>query len=597
MTEGGDHKGRISALKLRTVLALSFAVLSVLSIVLIGTYNVFTVYQVRTRAVQGEMALKSTIAASSVANELKMTINSLEVAVRTERPDLTDLQRAKVFLARVMVDHSVLRSIDLLDGEGRSVINYSRYSLPLKEIELEETQIIPERDMKDQTVHFSPVWLWPHTNEPMISILIPLTEARRGKPYGALRAWVEVKFMWDAIERLSADGETSVYVINRNGQFLAHRDRGRVLRGEKISQARTEAIFTDPTDNLLEDIFDNQGQRILAVSSHLHHPEWSVVTETPYDKAFAGMVQDIMMVVMISLALAVLAALAGALIARRLAKPLLELTQAVGTVGQSNSNLAIPKGGTDEVQTLAKAFMDMEIRLEVLLDDLQRSNDELRQFAYVASHDLQEPLRMVSSYMQLLERREGKNLNDESKEFIGYAVDGAQRMSALINDLLAYSRLENAGGKKDVVNVEEVLDLALNNLAATIEEQEGLVDREILPPVLGEKVSLSQVFQNLIGNAFKYRKPDTPPHVRVAATRVGSFVQFSIIDNGIGIEDRFFDRIFVIFQRLQKREDYDGTGIGLAICKRVIEKHGGRIWLESKPNEGSTFHFTLPAAE
>ena len=234
-----------------------------------------------------------------------------------------------------------------------------------------------------------------------------------------------------------------------------------------------------------------------------------------------------------------------------------------------------------------------EEELQLTMDRLSRSNEELEQFAHIASHDLQEPLRMVSSYTQLLERRYKDKLDSDANEFIGYAVDGAKKMQTQINDLLAYSRITTQGTLFEATNCADIFDNAVSNLAAMIGESGAMVTREILPTLPADASQLVSVFQNLIGNGIKYHG-DQPPRIQVSAVESGDEWLFSFKDNGIGIESEFAERIFVVFQRLHSQAKYGGTGIGLAICKKVIERHGGRIWVESEPGKGSTFYFTLP---
>jgi len=228
--------------------------------------------------------------------------------------------------------------------------------------------------------------------------------------------------------------------------------------------------------------------------------------------------------------------------------------------------------------------------------ELKRSNTELEQFAYVASHDLQEPLRMVASYCQLLKRRYAGKLDGDADEFIEFAVEGASRMQRLINDLLNYSRVGRRGETFMAVPGGELVQQALGNLQGAIAEARARVEVGTLPEVFGDRTQLAQMFQNLIGNAIKFRR-DEPPVVEVSAVAEGGFAEFTVEDNGIGIERQYVDKVFLIFQRLHNRDKYSGTGIGLAIVKKVVEHHGGRIWIDSTPGAGSRFRFTLPLAQ
>jgi len=235
----------------------------------------------------------------------------------------------------------------------------------------------------------------------------------------------------------------------------------------------------------------------------------------------------------------------------------------------------------------------VEAQREALIVELERSNQELDQFAHIASHDLQEPLRMVASYTQLLARRYKDKLDSDANDFIAFAVDGAKRMQAQINDLLAFSRITTQVVEYDSANCQDIFDMAISNLAGSIKESGAVVTRDSLPTVQADASQLVSVFQNIIGNGIKYHGADSPC-IHVSAVESGDKWLFPISDNGIGIEAEFAERIFVIFQRLHGKSEYSGTGIGLAICKKVVDRHGGRIWVESEPQKGSTFWFTLP---
>jgi PAS domain S-box-containing protein len=237
-----------------------------------------------------------------------------------------------------------------------------------------------------------------------------------------------------------------------------------------------------------------------------------------------------------------------------------------------------------------------EEAVQRMTEDLRRSNAELEQFAYVASHDLQEPLRMVASYTKLLEQKYQGRLDADADEFINYVVDGATRMQQLINSLLDYSRVGTRGGDFAPTSCERIIKEVQANLEIAIQESGTRITYDPLPIVKGDATQLALLFQNLIGNAIRFRR-ERPPEIHISAKRSDRSWLFSVRDNGIGMEPQYFDRIFVIFQRLHTRSEYAGTGIGLAICKKIVERHGGRIWVESELDKGSTFFFTLPIHE
>jgi PAS domain S-box-containing protein len=268
---------------------------------------------------------------------------------------------------------------------------------------------------------------------------------------------------------------------------------------------------------------------------------------------------------------------------RRADEWLLELAVGVGR------QIGMLMARREAEQELRRAHAELEMKAR----ELARSNDELQQFAYVASHDLQEPLRMVSSYTQLLGRRYADHLDADAREFMGYIVEGAARMKQLIEDLLAYSRVGTRGGDFREVSSEAAFSKALSNLRGAREQSGATITHDALPAVHGDEGQLAQLFQNLVGNALKFRAA-RPLRIHVSVREAGDEWLFSVADNGIGLDPQYAERIFLMFQRLHNRDEYPGTGIGLAICKKIVDRHGGRIWVDGRPAEGCTFFFTLP---
>ncbi|AQT81062.1 histidine kinase [Mycolicibacterium litorale] len=301
------------------------------------------------------------------------------------------------------------------------------------------------------------------------------------------------------------------------------------------------------------------------------------------------------------------------LVRNAVTRPLAALAAACRRITKGNFGQQIVPQGPKDIRAIAADVEDMRQRIVAELDvsaqaraaldeqadELRRSNAELEQFAYVASHDLQEPLRKVASFCQLLEKRYGDQLDERGTQYIAFAVDGAKRMQVLINDLLTFSRVGRLNTTESEVDLDSVLDAALANVATSIEESGAQITRpDPLPRVMGDPTLLTMVWQNLVSNAVKFRRDDVAPHVTIncapgSGEHDGQWM-FTFSDNGIGIEDEFVDKVFVIFQRLHGRDAYAGTGIGLALVKKIIEYHGGTIWIDTSYDGGTCFRFTLP---
>jgi light-regulated signal transduction histidine kinase (bacteriophytochrome) len=263
----------------------------------------------------------------------------------------------------------------------------------------------------------------------------------------------------------------------------------------------------------------------------------------------------------------------------------------------ADRQLAVAQQNLSDALEEGKELKRVHDLLLATSDELKRSNRDLQQFAYAAAHDLQEPLRSVVSFMDLLAKHLEGNLDEKGQKYMGIATGAAKRMQVLINDLLTFSRVASKPRPSEPVDCAEVVAFIKSDLSTLIEDANATIDVGELPVVLGDQSEITQVFQNLLSNAIKFRSPSRPLHIDIAAQRqpFGQWL-FTVRDNGIGFEMDYADRIFVIFQRLHTRTKYEGTGIGLALCRKIVERHGGKIWVKSEPDVGTTFHFTLPEA-
>ncbi|MBN2352175.1 MAG: HAMP domain-containing protein [Spirochaetales bacterium] len=453
------------------------------------------------------------------------------------------------------------------------------------------------------------------TNQPIITYSLPIFDGK-GKIHAVLASGLSLARLSNTINSL----QEGAYLIDtrQGGVFLAHPDPALIMTKVRgLRQAEQHALAGERGTM---ETHNPDGSGDMAAFAPVPGLPWSIIKLTPLTEAYAPLDSLTLQAVLYVTAIMLAAVILGIILARSIVKPVRELVRGTAELGRGNLDYRIKVKTRNEIGQLSLDFnrmaldlksvtasrddLDREIaerkraegKLREVNEDLQRSNRELEQFAYVASHDLQEPLRMVSSYTQLLAQRFKDALDQDARDFIGFAVDGANRMQRLIQDLLAYSRITTRGKTPEPVAANDALGEALVNLQTAVSESGALVTNDDLPSVQADYTQLVLLFQNLIGNAVKFRKPDEPPRVHVSATRSPDdprFWIFRVADNGIGVDAKYFDRIFVIFQRLHAREAYPGTGIGLSVCQRIVIRHGGRIWLESAAGRGTTFFFTL----
>ncbi|HVZ14366.1 MAG TPA: ATP-binding protein [Bauldia sp.] len=449
--------------------------------------------------------------------------------------------------------------------------------------------------------------------QPTTRVVVPLVDSV-GALIGTVVINVDLGSVFDAVAHDIGPGALT-FIADSAGDYLVNPDAPGNIFGFNLGQTyRLQDDYPEvasllASGNAYQGVVQRAGVTYLAdarrASVDPANPANALVVAALVSEA--GIVHEATALRDRTAAVAGLVILVGVLfafvLARMIVRPLRAVTAAASEIaaGRRDVDLSAFSGRDDETGALARAMSVMvreiaerEDRMQGQADELTRSNQELAQFAYVASHDLQEPLRMVGSYLELLARRYEDKLDDEAQEFIGFAVDGATRMKRLINDLLGYSRAGNSPLKREPVDSRELVETVLASLTLQIEDAHAEVRIAGLPQVRVDPVQYGRVFQNLVENAIKYRAPDTRPLIEIGAVRKDGLWCFSVADNGIGIDPVFKDKIFEIFKRLHGRDRYSGTGIGLAVTKLVVERHGGRIWVEPRAGGGSVFYFTLP---
>ncbi|OCC24173.1 hypothetical protein MB02_07860 [Croceicoccus estronivorus] len=463
-------------------------------------------------------------------------------------------------------------------------------------------------------------------NRPVIRAATPVF-SEAGELLGIIVINVDMGRIFDIIEG-PGSSQIDFYLTNQDGDYLDHPEVGKrfgfELGRRYLIQAEFPALKGFVTGKAPEfaGIVNGPAGKVLAVATKVHYDpndtgHYVVISEmSPADELAASMASVRNRAALAAAVVLVLGLVAVAWLVKVLSRPLKEISDMAVAVAHGDRRVDIQRIGTrrDEVGVLARSFETMVEKVDAREEELAaekqklekanemlarsnakltRSNQELTQFAYVASHDLQEPLRMVDSYMGLIERRYKGKLDADADEFIGYAVDGARRMKRLINELLSYSRVSNRPLNVRQVDTRATVEGLLAMLREQIEQVDGVVHIGSLPTIEADAGQIERLFTNLIGNAIKFRG-NAPPRIRISAKQTRDMWEFSVADNGIGIEPEFREKIFEIFARLHSREIYEGTGIGLAACKRIVELHGGTIWVESAPNGGSIFRFTLP---
>ncbi|HTJ56722.1 MAG TPA: ATP-binding protein [Devosiaceae bacterium] len=507
-----------------------------------------------------------------------------------------------------------------VDRGGRDITRVARTSgddiraLPADETKIAVTRSVFEKTAKlpEGAVYTSDIASG-QGGEPVMNVATP-TYSKSGELLGIVSVGLDAAQFFDAFDQQFKQS-SSQYFADQDGDYLQPPDFDKVptlqlLPRQKLQQGLPE----------LADLFGQGAERFSGIVRLPSESYLAAARRIYFDpqlpgrflvvaalQSQVGLLADITSLrnktALTATFCLLIVFLAVIWLARLIVRPLRQMTELATRVAAGDRTVDLGPLGRrgDETGELARAFEAMmrevrsrESELAAQADELQRSNHELSQFAYVASHDLQEPLRMVASYLQLLRRRYQGKLDAEADEFIGYAVDGATRMKALINNVLTYARVSNVTLAQQPLDLEQAANRVAGALAGRVVEAGGEIVIGRLPEVSADPPTIERLFTNLFDNALKYRS-SAPPRIELSSRRAGGFWEISVADNGIGIQPEFREKVFEIFTRLHSREQYEGTGIGLAACRRIVERHGGRIWVDASPSGGSTFRFTLRA--
>ncbi len=614
----------------RTTFAASLAkrllLVALVPLVVVGVYAALELARTQETAVD----YRNSLLAETVRAEVDTALSAPVVAMRQFKTVDPASDAADLLLHSTILSLPFIESIRLIGADDRVVSAATRAEVRMRErdlIGIDQSRNPQVRTAKQTgEVVWSGVFTSMITSDRSVEVAVPLDR-------GVAVAMIDVESLDTHTRAARIEPDAVIVIVDSDGSVLFHTD-------PSVSAARPNWSDVVPIKDALAGRFGVHRYRqdaipMLGSTAPLRAADWVVLVEQDWADASRPVVSTRWGIALAVLLVAVVAMVTASLIARRLGDPIDSLMEYVRHASAGDYSGNVERYRFEEIDELAQGVQSMvravsdreaelaaaqkeltasheqlEMRndqlrqealqlehaqeaLEAAVEDLKRSNRDLQQFAYVASHDLQEPLRMIASYVELLRRRYQGNLDSDADDFIGFAVDGATRMQMMIQDLLDFSRVHTKGKPFAPVSLASVVESALANLQRSIGETGAEVECSELPTVMADHGQLARALQNLIGNSIKFRRADVPPRIAITAEHVGSTWEISVADNGIGINPSHADEVFDIFRRLEDRAEYPGTGIGLAVTKRIIERHGGSIRVEPMES-GSKLVFTLP---
>jgi len=589
---------------LRWRLTALFAMMILCTLVVIGGGVATFVRRAEVAAWRGRQSEATRNTVSAVMNLLENTRSSLNFI---NLVGLDEIESNEQLLDKILQQYPLFQEIVYLNSQGEAIAATTAATLLQQDrSEIVESPWFVAVQSGKNYYYGDPTVVAERRPHLVVSISAPNASV--------IVARVDLFVLWELVAN-SGFGESGIaYIVDRRGKIIAHTNRAVALE-QQVAPQRPEWNAAPTLRDIWYGEYKNlQSERVVGAIATVPGTDWLVVTELTASEAFTTSRWAYLILGGGMLAFTILMMWVSAeWLEGLILLPIERLRDGAAHIGQGELAYRIELMRNDEIGQVAAAFNQMAAELEEVYASLEqkiaertaqlqeqsaelaRSNAELAQFAYIASHDLQEPLRMITGYLQLLERRYKGQLGQDGDEFIAFALDGATRMRQLIRDLLAYSRVGVRHIVLQAVDCQEVLNSVLDNLQVAIQESGVIITADPLPTLHADPTHLGQLFQNLVANAIKFRRAPAPQiHIGVRHTSQPRAWLFSVSDNGIGIAPEYFERIFAIFQRLHTRSEYPGTGIGLAICKKIVDRHGGHIWVESVVGTGTTFYFTIP---
>ncbi len=588
---------------------MSLVLMSVVMLAVSGGIQLVARIRAEQQAVSATQHAVAALAARTVSSFVLERFSVLETATWISDPSALDSSRQRSLLQGLIGLRPSFRQL-VLTGLGQPVRVLRMPHLGA------DADLLPYGDaalagLRDGPRYVSPVYVDPVTSEPQVTMAVPVVDAL-GDRRGALLAQLNLKFMWDLVDRLGVGDAGHAYVVDKQGRLIACGDPARVLKGEYVTRFPPVGEFTRRTDaaspasvSLYTGL---TGAWVVGTHVALDTPDWAVVVEVPWAEAYHALIGDVISAGIVFLVMTVLSALVGLWLAAHLSVPITNLMQTAERIADGDRTLLANVGGPLEVAGLATAFNSMTLQLRSSLDGLEQrvaerttqleaANRELEAFAYSVSHDLRAPLRAVDGYSRILMEDYHGSLDAEGQRVCSVVREEAQRMGRLIDDLLAFSRIGRAPLGSGRLEMAAMVRSVFGELTTPAMRDRIDLRIEALPAAAADAALVHQVWTNLLSNAIKFSSKRERAFIVVEGWRAERDAVFAVRDNGAGFDPQYAAKLFGVFQRLHTSSEFEGTGVGLAIAQRIVQRHGGRIWADGETGKGASFYFTLPGDE